>query len=189
MFRKLPACVTQPLLTLERPDLSTPIVYFKLDEAMSKRFELAAFRVYRICRYRSKDDNSILQISEVHSLDIHKAFVPKEGLTYFKLLPGPPERKPCEKPGLGYWFEVSISSSQLDSLLEQNKTLELGEEAKWTPEGLSRLGFGQSICLRACEMLKQMDGIGQYNNNEVEMRPAQAVMENKASRTQKDDYW
>jgi len=164
-------------------------VSFKLNEAMSKRFELAAFRVYRTCRYQSTDDNSILKISEVHSLDIHKTSVPKEGMTCFKLLPSPPERKPCEKPGLGYWFEVSISNPHLDSLLEQNEILELGEEAKWTPEGLSRLGFGKSIYLRACEMLKQMDGIGQYNNNEVEMRPAQAVMESNIKRTPEDDYW
>jgi len=135
------------------------------------------------------DNNSILKISEVHSPDIHKTSIPKEDMTYFQLLPAPPERKPCEKPGLGYWFEVSISSPQLDSLLEQNETLELGEEAKWTPESLSNLGYGKSIYLQACEMLKQMDGIGQYNNNEVEMKPEQAMMEMNTKRTPEDDYW
>ncbi|KAE9373238.1 hypothetical protein N431DRAFT_465535 [Stipitochalara longipes BDJ] len=171
------------------PDSTTPHLFFKLDEPISKRFELAAIRVYRTCRYKSKDANSMLKISEVYSPDIHKTSVPKECSTHFKLLPGPPERKPCEKPGLGHWFEVSISSAQLDSVLEQNQTLELGEEAKWTPEGLSKLGFAKSIYLRACEMLKQMDGIGQYNNNGVDIKAPQPAKESKVALNPEDDYW
>jgi hypothetical protein len=161
------------------------MLFFKLDEPMSKRFELAAVRVRRICRYKSMDAKSILKISELYSLDIDKTPLPKESSAYFKLSPAPPERKPWVK-GVGHWFEVSISSAQLDNLLEQNENLELGEEAMWNPEGLSKLDLAKSIYLPACEMLKKMDGIGQYNNNGVDVS---SPTTNQITAKPKEEFW
>ena len=155
---------------------------------MSKRFELTAVRVHRTCRYNSKDAKSILKISELQSLDIDKKFVPKELSTYFKLSPAPLDRQPCEKLGLGRWFEVSISSAQLNSILEQNEHLELGEEARWTPEGLSKLGYSNPIYLPALDMLKKMDGIGQYNNNGVDVKKPDEKA-SQVTQKPKDEYW
>jgi hypothetical protein len=59
------------------------------------------------------------------------------------------------------------SAYQLNGILEQNEKLELGE--KWTPEKLSELDIAKSIYLPALEILKQMDGIGQYNHNDLRL--------------------
>ncbi len=142
------------------------MLFFQLDEIMAKRFELAGVRVHRITRYKSNDAKSILKISNLHLLDILMLSAP-DGL-YFKLSPVPVDCKPCEK--LGEWFEVSTSSAQLNGVLEQNEKLELGEEAKWTPEEVSDLDIAKSIYLPALEMLKQMDGVGQYNHNGIGIR-------------------
>jgi hypothetical protein len=154
---------------------------------MSKRFELAGVRVYRICQFKSKDAKSILKISELHLLDIEPFRGLEKSLTCFKLLPGPADREPCA--GLGHWFEVGISSVHLDSLLEQNKTLELGEEAVWTPEKVSDLDIAKSIYLPACEMLKKMDGIGQHNRNRVEVRAGLSTATSQVSPKPKEEFW
>ncbi len=146
-------------------------MFFQLDEIMAKRFELAGVRVHRISRYKSNDAKSILKISNLNLLDILMLSTP-DGI-YFKLSRVPSDCKPCEK--LGEWFEVSISSAQLDGILEQNKKLVLGEEAEWTPEEVSDLDIAKSIYLPALEMLKQMDGVGQYNHNGIDIRSMNAT--------------
>jgi hypothetical protein len=161
-------------------------LFFQLDEPISKRFELAGVRVYRICQYKSKDVKSILKISELNLLDIVPSN-PEKSLTYFKLLPGPAGRKACTR--LGQWFEVSISSVQLDSLLEQNKNLEFGEEAAWTPEEVSDLEIAKSIYLPACEMLKKMDGIGQHNDNGIDVRSGMSTATSQATPKPKEEFW
>jgi hypothetical protein len=165
------------------------MLFFNLDEQMSKRYKLVAGRVYRIRRYESNDAKSILKISELHSLDIHMTPDPKTSSMYFELSPSPSDRKPCEKRGLGHWYEVSISSAQLDDLLDQNVKLQLGEEARWTPEGLSRLGFAESIYLPALAMLKKMDGVGQYNNNGVDVRFGASTTKSQATEKATDEPW
>jgi hypothetical protein len=60
-----------------------------------------------------------------------------------------------------------MSSAQLNGILEQNEKLVLGE--KTTPEKLSELDIAKSIYLPALEILKQMDGIGQYNHNDLRL--------------------
>jgi hypothetical protein len=189
MFRKSSNLCSQQQVTnnLNSKKSTTPILFFQLDDPTSKRFELAGVRVYRICRYKSKDAKSILKISALHSLDIHMMSVP-EGI-YFKVSPGPADRKPCEKPGLVEWFEVSISSAQLDDLLEQNEKLELGEEARWTPEEVLDLGIAKSIYLPALEMLKQMDGIGQYNHNGMDVRSGTSTTTSQTTPKPKEDFW
>lgn len=56
-------------------------------------------------------------------------------------------------------------------MFKQN--LVLGEEPSWTPEKLSEVNAAQSMYLPACEMLKQMDGVGFYNDNEVDVKAAE----------------
>lgn len=89
--------------------------------------------------------------------------------------------------GLSYkwnylWHEVSISCPKADHILEQNKTLELGEETSWTPEKLSAVDALPSLYLPACEMVKQMDGVGFSNNNEmpIQATPAPSLAEFQA---------
>ena len=161
------------------------MLFFQLDDITAKRFELAGVRVHRISRYKSNDAKSTLKISNLQLLDI-LIFSAPDGV-HFKLSPVPASCKPCEK--LGEWFEVSMSSAQLNGILEQNEKLGLGEEAKWTPEEVSDLDIAKSIYLPALEMLKQMDGIGQYNNNGVELKAAEVVKERKVIPKPEEDYW
>ena len=61
------------------------------------------------------------------------------------------------------WYEVGITCPTIDQILQSNQSLSLGDEADWQPDDLSN--FAENIFRPACQMLKQMDGIGFYNNN------------------------
>jgi hypothetical protein len=169
--------------------MTTPILFFNLDESMAKRFEIAGVRALRFCRYKSKDARSMLKISELYSLDIDMLPVQEESSVYFKLSPGPAGRKPSEKPGLVHWFEVSIFSAELDVILKENEKLDLGDEARWTPEEISELGIAKSIYLPALEMLKKMDGIGQYNHNGLDIRSGLSTTVSQVTQKHEDQYW
>ena len=107
--------------------------------------------------------------------------------TYFKSSPVPADFRPCET--LGQWFEVSISSAQLDIILQQNERLGLGEEARWTPQEVSDLDIAKSIYLPALEMLKQMDGVGQYNHNGINIRSMVATTQIPQKAKELDPWW
>ena len=137
---------------------------------MKERFAIRGIQVIRTCLYKSTDTNSTLKISENYSLDFQlQGYIQGKPWSRIKAFLGPSDRKPTEK--LGHWFEASISSVQLDSILEENRKLEIGEMAQWTPEQTSTLDIVNSICYLADEMLKKMDGVGQYNDNGFQVRP------------------
>jgi hypothetical protein len=161
------------------------MLFFQLDDITAKRFELAGVRVHRISRYKSNDAKSTLKISNLQLLDI-LIFSAPDGV-HFKLSPVPASCKPCEK--LGEWFEVSMSSAQLNGILEQNEKLGLGEEAKWTPEEVSDLDIAKSIYLPALEMLKQMDGVGQYNHNGIDIRGTDATTHIPQKAKEFEPWW
>jgi hypothetical protein len=150
-------------------------MFFNINVPMAERFEITGVRSNRILKYKSKDTKSMFKISELYALDIQTFSVAQESTVYFKLSPGPATRKPSQKPGLVHWFEASISSVELDKIMEENEKLGLGEEAQWNPEQISELGIAKSIYLPALEMLKKMDGIGQYNYNGQDVRSGLSV--------------
>ena len=128
-----------------------------------------------------------MNISEVRELQID--FVKGYDSTIWKAAATPESSTKLEYLGtdLSYkwnylWQEVSISCPKADHILEQNKTLELGEETSWTPEKLSAVDTLPSLYLPACEMIKQMDGVGFYNNNEIPIlaTPAHSLAEFQA---------
>lgn len=92
--------------------------------------------------------------------------VPGTDLTVFKAIPSSIPRPGCEKVDI--WHEVSISSVDANKVFEQNKRLELGDEADWTTEYLLKAQALEAMLLPACEMLKKMDGVGFYNDNGVD---------------------
>ncbi len=151
---------------------------------MADLFALDDVTVRRVCQYKGKDNKSILKASECIALDTNGARNDENTLIVFSAMPGPTGRRPWEK--LNRWYEVAISSSEFDKLLEQNKSLELGDEAGWTVEKLADIGAAETFILPACQMLKQMDGIGCRNENGVPFaqfqefaqtqRPVQTIM-------------
>ena len=67
------------------------------------------------------------------------------------------------------WHEMNITCPQADALFEQHKTLELGEEPSWGSRNIKEMQIIQALCRPACYMLKHMDGVGFYNDNEIDL--------------------
>jgi len=136
---------------------------------------LDGVRVHRIVEYMSMDANSVLHITEIYDLDVN-AQIGKTH-TIYKAESNTTPRPGCEK--VDYWHEVRISSIEADKIFEENETLEFGDEASWTPEILSTKHVAGTLCRPACEMLKQMDGIGFWNDNGIEDDKAAPPAEKK----------
>jgi hypothetical protein len=66
------------------------------------------------------------------------------------------------------WFTASIESVRGKEILAQNADLELGDEAGWTPETFAKADILGDLYIPACQMLKQIDGVGYHNNNGVQ---------------------
>lgn len=164
------------LLTAASPNLSTPCLYFELDNSFEKSgLCIDSILVRHIAKYQSADSdaNSILRISEVKALDVDSR-CPYPGAT-FQIYKAEPPQEHLEEPGdLNIWHEASISNVKLNEQLKQNTILELGDEAVWTPEKLEELGAVTAMYLPACEMLKQMDGVGYYNDNAINVQETSA---------------
>jgi len=147
------------LLISPRPDLQKPAVYFELENCLLEKYDLDGVRVHRISRYKSTDQNSVLEVRECRDLDVGKMG------TVFRAISNIQDRDACEK--LDYWHEVNISSGRAEEVLEANIKLELGEEAAWN---LSEIKAAEHIYLPALQMLKQMDGVGWHNDNGIDPR-------------------
>ncbi|GAP82526.1 hypothetical protein SAMD00023353_0100730 [Rosellinia necatrix] len=63
------------------------------------------------------------------------------------------------------WYEVSLKSDILSTAFEENAKLELGNEVKWTTEDLLKSGAIEELIRKAAYMVKNMDGVGYWNDN------------------------
>ncbi|KAI0489832.1 hypothetical protein F4859DRAFT_501510 [Xylaria cf. heliscus] len=63
------------------------------------------------------------------------------------------------------WYEAALKSDTLSRAFEQNENLELGNEVEWTVEGLLKSGAVESLIHKAADMVKNMDGVGYWNDN------------------------
>ena len=123
-------------------------------------------RCQRITEYETKDRKSLLRVSEITELTKSLMKVPETDTMIFVAEEKLGYRPGCES--VDFWHEVSISSVEVDKVMQQNLNLELGDEAAWTPKQLSDLEGMEAMCLPAFEMLKQMDGIGFWNENLID---------------------
>lgn len=172
--------------------MKAPLLLWEMETALSNRFQLEELQVKRVLRYPSEDGSSTLNITEVQSLDIQGSAVPNnEQVSVFEGAPGHNNQPPTEK--LGQWWEATISSPEADAAFEENKTLELGDEPTWTPDTLSKMHVASALYLPACEMLKQMDGVGFLNRNGIERATDEASnvvpKEKKSKVVSQDDFW
>ena len=150
-----------------------PMLSFEVPHAFRFTFAVCGVRMRRISRYRSVLANSMLNISEVRELQMFDSL--GEGCTVWKIMGCTETDTQLLTEGHKWfyiWHEVSISCPDADKLFEQNKIVELGEEAPWDFEKLSNINAIQSLYIPACEMLKQMDGVGFYNDNGAEASSA-----------------
>ena len=173
-------------LTYYRPETNSPFLAFKIDNSLVGREKLSldGVRVHRIVECMSMDATSVLHISEIHDLDVNAQI--GKNHTIYKAEPNTIARPGCEK--VDYWHEVSISSTKATRDFEGNKTLLFGDETSWTPESLSKQDVAGSMYRPACEMLKQMDGIGFWNDNGIEDDKAAPPVE-KQPEPVKYQFW
>ncbi|EPE31588.1 hypothetical protein GLAREA_12344 [Glarea lozoyensis ATCC 20868] len=144
----------------------SPKLYAEIDRDLEEKYTLQEIYLHKVNLHRSSNNRSVLSISEV------LAFI-----TNICSPPGKPDVRIIRAtyyngPGSGFnyrWFTASIESVRGNELLVQNKKLELGEEAGWTPETFADVLPDLSI--PACQMLKQMDHVGYYNENGIRRSP------------------
>jgi hypothetical protein len=124
-------------------------------------------RLHKVNSYQSTSKRSILVVTEILAFvctierpkgqkNIHVISADCD-----KIIPG------SEGDVEARWFTARIESVRGKEFLAQNETLELGDEAGWTPETFAKADILGDLYIPACQMLKQMDGVGLHNRNGV----------------------
>ncbi len=149
------------------PDSKRPELYWEMETALNDLFELEKVQVRRVCYYKSKDGRSALKVSEVQAMHHQGNIIPGTKCQLFKATSVPRGENSTDQ--LSNWYEVSISSAQVDEFFEENQKLELGGEANWTAQQLADFSAAQAMYMPACEMIRKMDGVGYYNDNGIVM--------------------
>lgn len=105
-----------------------------------------------------------MEIREVHDM-LPNGFVDEDGTgkgtVHFSQRP---EFK--ERGELGAWYEVSLQSKKVNEALQQNRDLELGEVVDWSPKELQEAGAFDELVRSAIEVVKHIDGVGYWGDNE-----------------------
>ncbi|KAK1781881.1 hypothetical protein QBC45DRAFT_457733, partial [Copromyces sp. CBS 386.78] len=139
---------------------------------------ITSVRVLSKWRHLSQDKRSALDITEVEQLEIKcnpaRPGMPKSaGEAHAWKTKTRKERLAVGE--VQRWYEASVSSLNLEKLLEKNKPLKTGERAGWSHAELKQDGILESICCPALQMLKHMDQVGGLEDNKQEEKPGTAV--------------
>jgi hypothetical protein len=136
-----------------------------MSETLAQKFKILSIRVHRMNKHTSPDGKSYLKIDEVQDLSIRCRSALQKPAIVFDASPWVEDELHSEAFLIPNWIEASIYSTEVDDLLSQNQKLELGDEAGWLPEHFAKADAAEALYLPACEMLKQMDGIGYHNEH------------------------
>src|SRR5271170_4370905 len=114
------------------------MLFFEVPNSLA-HFLVFGVRVRRVNRYRSLDYKSILAVSEIRELQMFDA--QGDGCTIWKAVGSLEPHTLLVQQGqnqkwLYLWHEINISCPKADEMFQLNKSIELGEEAPWTPEKL-----------------------------------------------------
>ncbi|KAF7899192.1 uncharacterized protein EAF01_008405 [Botrytis porri] len=131
----------------------------KLPKHIMDQFIIYHLKIRKTRSYISPDGNSKLNITEVDKSRGHELQVKDQGILVYVF-----QEEKRDFNVETNWQEVSITSVAIDKLLEQNMTLELGEEVQWTLQDLAAKKVSNALIKPACAMLAQMDGVGFYND-------------------------
>jgi hypothetical protein len=132
---------------------------------------LEGIRLHKVNSHRSTSNKSILVLTEILDLECQIGKPKGQDNVHVisarcdKMIPG------SDGDGEKRWFTASIESVRGNEILAQNVDLELGDEAGWTPETFATVGVLGDLYIPACQMLKEMDDVGFYNNNGVRRAP------------------
>lgn len=89
--------------------------------------------------------------------------IPEAGKTVYKATPAAVKMSPSDAETL--WHEISITSAEADKAFKENEKLEYGEEVRWSVKGMEERGVPDALMRAATSMVRQMDGVGWYNDN------------------------
>ena len=141
-----------------RPGSNEPSIRFTLPESSPADF--LHVTIHCTTQYWSRDANSIIKITQVTELDCDHQKVESTQSDSFST-----KRAVSDQGQPAFWYKVSISSLKANKLLEENKTLGVGQEAKWMVGLFNAAEAAKAMYGPACTMLRQMDGVGAYNDN------------------------
>lgn len=124
---------------------------------------IVAIRVRRHSQYPSFDGQTLLNITEVHNLDV--SWQHGDNKTIFFATSS--DRKESDAQTVEpMWYEMNITSTEAQEAFKENINLEFGEETEWNENLLLKTGVVmKDMCEPANYLIKKMDGIGYYNNN------------------------
>ncbi|KAI0391644.1 hypothetical protein F5Y17DRAFT_400591 [Xylariaceae sp. FL0594] len=86
------------------------------------------------------------------------------------------------------WYEASLRSHKISAALDQSRKLELGDEADWKAEDLVDSGSVDKLIEKAAEVVKKLDSVGYWNDNEQGER-MQVHAPKKSARKELDIFW
>lgn len=149
-------------LTFYRKDLSEPELSFQLPKAMN--VEIWDIQVHRMYRYKSPDQKSVLRIKE--SRKLHASYISVgDNFVHHAISKKPAGEVSNQLGNQCHWFEFSVLSTSIEEALRLNKSLEIGEEARWDEKKTFDDETLQTLYVPACQMLKKIDGVGFHNDN------------------------
>ncbi|SPO00907.1 uncharacterized protein DNG_03655 [Cephalotrichum gorgonifer] len=138
---------------------------FTFEEYGEFRVSVDQVRVRHVARYRDGHrGNTVLNITMWQATNTEWDAVDDNdrGTRHIRVEPSEND----DTKGLAnVWYEASISSVRLEKVLEENATIEFGDEVKWAKAKLKEEGVFKNLYHPAIGMVEQMDGIGSSNNN------------------------
>ncbi|POS87467.1 hypothetical protein EPUL_001041 [Erysiphe pulchra] len=151
-----------------------PSITFEINQSLDNRYHLEKAITRLTHKYLSRDNQSILQISEVQTLKIKHRNSPRKKKIIQAFYPDDLNSSDL----LRLWYEVSISSVRLNNELTKNQKLELGELAEWSFEGIGLSSLAYSIYSPACWLLERLDGVGSFNDNGLDIEESSLATSN-----------
>ena len=105
---------------------------------------------------------TVLELSEVHDMDSVYVNSKQADADVYTSERFPGNMKKGQPP---MWIEACIQSKVIHSAFQKNETLELGDEAAWSPEELRDLGAFDDLVTAASDTVKQIDAVGYWCDN------------------------
>ncbi|KAI4598362.1 hypothetical protein KJ359_002771 [Pestalotiopsis sp. 9143b] len=147
-------------------------------------------RLRQVATYDHHKGTAKLHITHVHCMK-KKAVVKDKTYSHFQAWPdlGNPSEGIFPK-----WFEAHITSPDINKALAQNKWLGFAQEASWTTNNFKKSGAFDTLLGVITAMVKQMDGVGYWVNNEQSdprsSRPPQTqTPSEKQDPSKRKDFW
>lgn len=131
-----------------------PVLEFQYEFDGPPPVTIDEVRIRQVRRFRTQNERTLLDISRVFLTEVQN--FPGTRSRAVRSIQDDDRKKGVFKG----WYEATVSSARMEELLQQNASLEPGDEVEWTLEQLEREGVFEDIYQLACQIAKRMDGVG-----------------------------